>query len=218
MPSQKFYTQREEIANYVSHAIGFIMASIASYLLIQKALLANNIQALIAYGIFSIGMMTCMLASTIYHYAKDPILKAKLRHFDHASIYLLIAASYAPFTLILLQNDRIWSIVLFSLIWTIAIVGITLNFRPLKKNSNIKTISYIAMGLVILIAFNPLLEAANKLNCISVIYWLITGGVFYIVGAVIYATAKREYVHALFHVFVILGLASHIISSFLIPV
>ena len=218
MSSDRFYTKREEKANYLSHALGFIMAAVSTYILIQKALIADNITALVAFTIFGIGMMTCMLASSLYHFESRPRIKSKLRHIDHASIYLLIAASYSPFTFIVLQNERAWSIILFSLIWTIAIVGIIISFKPLKRNSNIKTISYVGMGLVVMVAFKPLIDSAIKLGCIDSIYWLVIGGLFYIVGAVIYAVAKREYVHAIFHVFVILGLASHIISSFLLPI
>lgn len=218
MSNDRFYTKREEKANYLSHAFGFIMAAVSTYMLIQKALAADNTTALIAFTIFGIGMMTCMFASSLYHFESRPSIKSKLRHIDHASIYLLIAASYSPFIFIVLQNEIAWSITLFSLIWTIAIVGIIISFKPLKRNNNIKTISYVGMGLVVIVAFKPLIDSAIKLGCIDSIYWLVIGGLFYIVGAVIYATAKREYVHAIFHVFVILGLASHIISSFLLPV
>ncbi|MEA5043155.1 MAG: hemolysin III family protein, partial [Petrimonas sp.] len=71
--------------------------------------------------------------------------------------------------------------------------------------------------LVVLIAFKPLIETANEKNCIEVILWLIAGGVFYITGAIIYATARREFVHAVFHIFVLFGLASHIIGAYIIP-
>lgn len=73
------------------------------------------------------------------------------------------------------------------------------------------------MGLVVLIAFKPLIETANEKGCIDSVWWLIAGGLFYIIGAVIYAIAKREFSHAIFHVFVLLGLASHIVSAYLIP-
>uniref|UniRef100_UPI00261EADB4 PAQR family membrane homeostasis protein TrhA n=1 Tax=uncultured Proteiniphilum sp. TaxID=497637 RepID=UPI00261EADB4 len=145
------------------------------------------------------------------------VQKAKLRHFDHASIYLLIAASYSPFTLILLREEQFWGWLLFSLVWLIALTGIGLSFRPLRRNSHLKTISYVAMGLIVLIAFEPLIDVSVAKNSMEAVYWLIIGGVFYIVGAVIYATAKKEFVHAVFHVFVLFGLASHIYAAWLIP-
>lgn len=217
MSNQKSYTPREERANYLTHAAGVILAIAATIVLLRKAILAGDGWALAAYAIFGFGMLVCMLSSTIYHYVQEPKSKAQLRHFDHASIYLLIAASYSPFTLILLREARFWGWLLFALVWTIALVGMGVSFGKLKKNSHLKTASYVLMGLVVLIAFKPLIETGNEKNCIEVIWWLIAGGVFYIVGAVIYATAKREFVHAVFHVFVLLGLASHIVSAYLIP-
>lgn len=214
----KFYSEREERANYISHGAGIVMAAVATGLFIYKVWGTGDWLALIAYMIFSIGMFACMSASTYYHYEQHPNRKARLRHFDHASIYLLIAASYAPFSLILLRSELFWSIFIFSLVWIIAAVGITLSFRELKRNSHIKTASYVLMGLVVLIAFKPLIAVGQQTNSMPVIYWLIGGGVFYIVGAVIYALAKREFVHAVFHIFVLLGMASHIIAAYLIPI
>ncbi|MDD4777922.1 MAG: hemolysin III family protein [Fermentimonas sp.] len=219
MTKEKFYTLREERANYLTHGFGLLMSIIASGILINKAIIAEDIWALSAYSLFGIGMVLCMASSAIYHFVQEPAKKQRLRHFDHASIYLLIAASYSPFTLILLREDEpVWAWFIFSLVWLIAIVGITLSFRPLKRNSHLKTISYVIMGLVVLIAFKPLIDVANSKNSIDVILWLVAGGVFYIAGAIIYATAKREFVHSIFHVFVLLGLASHIYAAWLIPI
>lgn len=217
MSNQKFYSPREERANYLTHAFGVIMAIAATVLLLGKSIAADNRWATLAYSIFGFGMVACMLASSVYHFVQQPNRKARLRHFDHASIYLLIAASYSPFTLVLLREESFWGWLLFGLVWAIALVGIGVSFGKLKKNSHLKTASYVFMGLVVLVAFKPLIETANRENCIEVIYWLVAGGVFYIVGAVIYALAKREFVHAIFHVFVLLGLASHIVSAYLIP-
>lgn len=217
MSSENFYTKREERANYLSHAAGVILAIATTVLLLRKAIIAANMWAIVAYAIFGFGMLTCMLSSTLYHLIQEPKRKDQLRHFDHASIYLLIAASYSPFTLILLREAQFWGWLLFGLVWAIALVGIGVSFGKLKKNSHLKTTSYVLMGLVVLIAFKPLIETANQKNCIEVIWWLIAGGVFYIIGAVIYAIAKREFVHAVFHVFVLLGLMSHIVSAYLIP-
>ncbi|HHV84677.1 MAG TPA: hemolysin III family protein [Petrimonas sp.] len=217
MNNNKFYTPREEKANYLTHAAGVLMAVIATVLLLRKAILADNGWAILAYTIFGFGMLACMLSSTVYHFVQEPGRKARLRHFDHASIYLLIAASYSPFTLVLLREKSFWGWSLFGLVWIIAFIGITVSFGELKKNSHLKTASYVLMGLVVLIAFKPLIETANEKNCIEVILWLIAGGVFYITGAIVYATAKREFVHAVFHIFVLFGLASHIIGAYIIP-
>jgi len=215
--NEKFYTDREEKANYITHGLGVLISIAATVILLNKAISSGNRGAIIAYGLFGIGMTICMGSSTIYHYVRDQVLKARLRHFDHASIYLLIAASYSPFTIILLRDAQFWGWLLFGIAWTTAIAGIALSFRKLSKNSHLKTASYVMMGLVALIAFKPSIEIAHAKNCMDVIYWLLGGGLFYIAGAVIYATARREFVHAVFHLFVLLGLACHITAAYLIP-
>ena len=217
MSIEKFYTLREERANYMTHGLALLISIAATYVLLRKAIIAEDGWAIFAYALFGFGMIACMGSSTIYHYVQAPVRKAKLRHFDHASIYLLIAASYSPFTLILLREEEYWGWLLFALVWVIALVGITISFRPLKKNSHLKTISYVVMGLIVLVAFKPFIDVTTANDSREVVYWIIAGGVFYIVGAVIYATAKREFVHALFHLFVLLGLASHIYAAWVIP-
>ncbi|MFA6913260.1 MAG: hemolysin III family protein, partial [Proteiniphilum sp.] len=207
MTNEKFYTQREERANYLTHGFGVMMSLIATAVLLSRAMAAQDSRALLAYLLFGFGMIACMGSSTLYHYVQAPVLKSKLRHFDHAAIYLLIAASYSPFTLILLHDIPFWGWFIFVLVWLIAFTGIFISFRPLKRNSHLKTASYVLMGLIVLIAFKPLMEVARAQDVIDSVIWLIIGGVFYIAGAVIYATAKREFVHAIFHVFVLLGLA-----------
>ena len=147
---------------------------------------------------------------------QEPLKKARLRHFDHASIYILIASSYSPFTLILLRPEEpVWGWMLFSLVWIIAIIGITISFKPLKRNSNIKTASYVLMGLVVLIAFKPLIDVANANNSIETIYWIVGGGVLYLLELVF--TQPKEIYPFVFHIFVLLGLLSHIYAAWLIP-
>jgi len=193
------------------------MSVAATVLLLSRALATDNDTALLGYALFGFGMIACMSASTVYHYVQEPMFKSKLRHFDHAAIYLLIASSYTPFTLILMRDEPFWGWFIFVLVWFIALVGIIISFRPLKRNSHLKTASYVLMGLIVLIAFKPLIAVAQAQDAMDTVIWLIAGGVFYITGAVIYATAKREFVHAIFHIFVLLGLASHIYAAYLIP-
>lgn len=217
MQKTKIYSQREEKANYLTHALGVIIAIAATIILVQKGLKADNGWAVLAYSIYGFGMFICMLSSTVYHYVQQVELKALLRHFDHGNIYVLIAASYSPLTLILLRNEGIWGWGLFFFIWLFAFIGIGLNFRKLKANNHLKTASYVLMGLSLFIAIKPLIDVAQTKNCLDVLYWLGAGGVFYIAGSFFYALARHEFVHAVFHVFVLLGLICHIIANYLIP-
>ncbi len=218
MENKKFYTQREEKANYLTHAFGVVIAVVTTVLLLQRAIEANNGWAIVAYSVFGFGMIICMLSSTIYHYVQEPKLKALLRHFDHGNIYVLIAATYSPFTLILLRNEGLWGWGIFGVIWLIAIVGIGFSFGTLKANNNITTASYVLMGMVILVAIKPLITICVDNNCLNSLYWMAAGGLFYLVGSFFYALAKREFIHTIFHIFVLLGLGCHIMSAFLIPV
>jgi hemolysin III len=213
----KSYSKREEKANYMTHAFGVLIAAAATVVLLQRSIAAQNGWAVVANSIYGFGMLVCMLSSTIYHYAQNAKTKAFLRHFDHGSIYVLIAASFSPITLILLRNDGFWGWGLFALVWFFALIGIGLNIGTLKANSNLKTASYVLMGLSIFIAIKPLIDMAVSRDCVAVLYWMGAGGVFYIIGSFFYALAKREFVHTIFHVFVLLGLVSHILAAYLIP-
>jgi len=217
MENIKSYSKREEKANYLTHAFGVLIAAAATVVLLHKSIAAENGWAIVANSIYGFGMLVCMLASTIYHYVQNTKTKAFLRHFDHGSIYVLIAASFSPITLILLRNEGLWGWGLFALVWFFALIGIGINFGTLKANSNLKTASYVLMGLSIFIAIKPLIDIALTRNCVAVLYWMGAGGVFYIVGSFFYALAKREFVHTIFHIFVLLGLVSHIIAAYLIP-
>jgi len=217
MQDLKSYSKREEKANYLTHALGVLMAVAATVVLLQRAISADNGWAIVAFSVYGFGMLVCMLSSTIYHYIQEPKTKAFLRHFDHGSIYVLIAASFSPITLILLRNVGLWGWGLFALVWFIAFIGLVFNFGQLKANNNLKTAAFVLMGLSIFIAVKPLINVAMSRNCVPVLYWMVAGGIFYIIGSFFYALAKREFIHAIFHVFVLLGLACHIVSAFLIP-
>lgn len=216
MSSLKVYSAREEKANYLTHAFGVLVAVSAAFYLINKSIEANNGWAIFAYSIYGFGMLMCMLSSTLYHYVQEPKTKKILRHIDHGNIYLQIATSYSPVTLILLREHGIWGWLIFGLVWFFAIVGILLNFRELKPNNNLKTLFYVVISSTIFIAIKPMIDVCIAQNCVSILYWLIIGGVFYIAGTFFYAS-KKEFMHAIFHVFVLLGLISHIISAASIP-
>jgi hemolysin III len=212
------YSVREEKANTYSHAIGVVIAVIAGVLLIQKAVASHNVWAIGSEIVFSIFMATMFLSSTLYHAEKDEKIKPLRRKFDHAAIYAQIAGSYTPFTLIVLRENGAWGWTLFGVIWAAAAVGISLSFLKLKNGSKFETICYVAMGWVVVIAFKPLIDSLAATNSISVLYWLIGGGFFYTVGAVLYSFKKIQYTHAIWHLFVLGGSICHIIAIWNIKV
>lgn len=174
----KLYSLREEKANSLTYALGLMIAIVATVGLIIRAVELHNGWAVFSFTVYGFGMMICMLSSTLYHHAQDPHRKAMSRHLDHANIYVLIAASYTPICLLLLREEKWWGWLLFGLVWFFAVIGIALNFRRIKTNSNLKTLVYVLMGLTLLIAIKPLLDVSRAKNCVDVLIWEAIGGVF----------------------------------------
>jgi hemolysin III len=206
------YSDKEERANTYTHAIGVVFGLIAGVLLIQKAIVSHNLWAIVSDIVFSFFMITMFLSSTLYHAEKNEKNKPLRRKFDHAAIYAQIAGSYTPFTLIVLRENGAWGWSLFGVIWAAAVVGVLLSFMKLKNGSKFETICYVAMGWVVVIAFKPLIDSLTATNSISVLYWLIGGGLFYTVGAVLYSFKKIQYMHAIWHLFVLGGSVCHVIA------
>jgi hemolysin III len=206
------YSVKEEKANTYSHAIGIAFAIIAGVFLIQKAIVSGNNWAIVSNVVFIIFMTLMYTSSTLYHAEKDETIKPLRRKFDHAAIYAQIAGSYTPFTLVVLRQNGAWGWSLFGVIWAAAALGISLSFMNLKKGSKLETICYVAMGWVVVIAFKPLIDSLTLTNSMNVLWWLIGGGIFYTVGAVLYSLKKIEYMHAIWHLFVLGGSVCHFVA------
>lgn len=210
------YSRKEESYNTYSHAIGIGFGLIGGAFLLHKAIVSGNPWAIFSDSIFIIFMTLMFLASTLYHAEKDIKIKALRRKFDHAAIYTQIAGSYTPFTLVVLRLNDSWGWTLFGIIWAAAALGLTLSFMNLKKGSKLETICYVAMGWVVVIAFKPLIDSLGATNSMNVLWWLIAGGLFYTVGAVLYQFKKIQYTHAIFHLFVLAGSVCHFVAIWLI--
>ena len=203
------YTIKEEKASTYTHALGIIFGLIVGILLIQKAITAQNNWAIVSYSVYAIFMTLSYLTSTLYHVDKNRIRKKSRRKFDHAAIYTHIAGTYTPFTLVVLRNEGAWGWSLFVVIWLAAIAGIFLSFLKLKNTSKLETACYVAMGWVVVVAFKPLMDVMSATNTMSSLYWLIGGGLFYTVGAVLYSFNRIQYMHAVWHLFVLGGSVCH---------
>jgi len=206
------YSVNEEKANTYTHAIGILFGVIAGFVLIQKAIATQNNWAIASYAIYAIFMTLSYLTSTLYHIDTIENRKATRRKFDHAAIYAHIAGTYTPFTLVVLREENGWGWSLFAIIWTAAAAGIILSFLKLKNASKLETACYVAMGWVVVIAFKPLMEVLSINNSMPALYWLIGGGLFYTVGAVLYSFKKIEYMHAVWHLFVLGGSVCHALA------
>jgi hemolysin III len=202
------YSEKEEKLNVISHAFGLVMGIIALPFLIDKSMHFDGFWKPTSIIIYGVSILTLYTASTVYHAAKAPKLRRRLNIFDHAAIYVLIAGTYTPFTLITLEGKTGW--IIFGLTWFFALTGIILKLFFTGKFDKISTIMYVLMGWQIVFAINPLLENLATEG----LFWLFLGGVFYTIGAILYSIKKIPYNHAIFHVFVLLGSISHFISVY----
>ena len=204
----KYYSPMEERINITSHALGFVLSIVALILLFMHAAVNGSALHIISFSIFGISLIVLYAASTLYHRAKSPELRNRLRVFDHASIYVLIAGSYTPFALITLKGELGW--IVFGLSWGLALTGIILKLFFTGKYSLISTLMYLFLGWMVIFFINPLMDSLSSNGFI----WLAAGGLSYTVGAVLYSIKKIPFNHAIFHVFVLLGSFAHFVSVY----
>jgi len=216
MPKQKityidgvrYYPPTEEKLNIISHGLGFLLSLLASALLVIKAGRYGNAWHIVSVSIYGSSMLTLYAASTIYHSSKKTLLRKRLNVFDHASIYVLIAGTYTPFTLIVLGGTIGW--VVFGISWGLALTGIILKLFYAGKYDLLSTIMYVLMGWMIVIAIKPLINNLSHAG----LMWLLAGGIAYTIGAVWYSFKKLSFSHAIFHLFVLAGSICHFISVY----
>lgn len=202
------YSESEERLNVISHAIGLVLSIIAFPFLVLKSLTFNGFWKPASLYIFGFSMIVLYAASTFYHAAKTPKNRRRLNIFDHAAIYVLIAGTYTPFTIITLEGKLGW--IIFSLTWSFALIGIILKLFFTGRFNKLSTIMYVLMGWQIVFAINPLIENLSEKG----LYWLFAGGIFYTIGVILYSIKSIPFNHAIFHFFVILGTISHFFSVF----
>ena len=200
------YSEKEERLNVMTHALGLVLSGIALPFLILKSFDYGGFWKPTSLIIYGISMIILYAASTFYHSAKEPKLRRKLNILDHSAIYVLIAGTYTPFTLIVLEGTLGWTV--FGFTWTFALLGIILKLFFTGRFDKLSTLMYVFMGWQILFVINPLIEKFPYQG----VQLLFLGGVFYTVGALMYSTKKVKYNHAIFHVFVLLGSLSHFLS------
>lgn len=197
------YNPLEEKFNILTHLFGLVLSIVGLFFLIKKAISLDNLWAPFSFTIFGLCMITLYLASTLYHTSTDAEKRARLKIFDHIAIYLLIAGSYTPFTLVSLENHNGWTV--FYIVWGFALVGVIIKLFFTGRFKVISTLMYVLMGWMIVFSFNDLKVTLPEFG----INWLIAGGIAYTVGAILYSIKKIPYNHAIFHVFVLLGTFCH---------
>lgn len=199
-------TLSEEIASALTHGLGAAAALAGGAVLITLAALYGDGWQLSAAIVFGITLLLLYVASTLYHAIQHPVTKGRLKIFDHCAIYLLIAGTYTPFTLIGLRDTVGWW--LFGTIWALAFFGVIFKLFYTGRFQLISTIVYIAMGWLIVVAAKPAMKALDPWT----FGWLLGGGVAYTLGTFFYHRPKMPYSHAVWHMFVIAGSVCHYIA------
>lgn len=204
------YSLSEELLNAISHGLGALFGIVGTVLCIVKAANTGDPWRIVSGSIFGVTVLLLYLMSCLYHALKVNMAKRVFRVIDHCTIFLLIAGTYTPFTLVTLRGTIGW--VLFGIVWGMAVLGITLNAVNLKKFSKISVACYLVMGWVIVAAFRPLAEALAPQG-VSLLIW---GGIAYTVGAILYGIgAKVKYFHSVFHFFCLAGTVLHFFAIYL---
>ena len=194
---------REEIANSISHGLGLVLAIIAVPILVLAAVRGGSVHFIVGACVFGGTMILLYLASTLYHSISHEVTKDICRLFDHTAIFLLIAGTYTPFSLGVLRGPWGWS--LLAVIWTLAIVGITLKIRKRTRHSRITIVLYVIMGWLAIVAVKPMV----MLIPVPGIMLIFAGGIAYTGGLAFFALERMRYNHFIWHLFVIAGTACH---------
>ena len=201
------YTLGEELTNAITHGIGAIFSIVTLILCLIRSNTTMSIISSLIYGISSIILFTI---SCVYHSLKTNNGKRVLRIIDHCSIYLLIAGTYTPYTLILLPQPL--GLIVFIVNWCSAALGITLNAIDLNKYKVFSMILYLVMGWMVLISLKDFLAYVPKEGMIL----MFIGGILYTIGSVFYLIGKnKKYMHSIFHIFVLIAAILFFFSIYL---
>jgi hemolysin III len=198
------YSRPEELAHSLTAGLGIVACTVAIPWLVWASF--RDPLRLGTALVFGVSALAMFVTSVIYHWASNPELKLRLRKLDHSAIYLLIAGTYTPFTLVAMERAWGWS--LFGVAWALAVFGIvgktTIGFRFPKLSVAL----YLGMGWIAMIAIKPLIDGLTSAE----FAWMLAGGFFYTAGVPFYVWKTRRYTHAVWHLFVLAGVACHFVA------
>lgn len=201
------YSPREEWLNCAVHVAGIVASGIAIPVLVLAARRTGDPWLLAGGLAFGISALLMFTTSALYHAARDPDVRLLLRRVDHAAIYLLIAGTYTPFTLGVMRGT--WGWTLAAVIWTLALAGIVFKTTALGFRFHRASVAlYVVMGWLAIVAIRPLMQSLS----LHELSWLLAGGLCYTVGVAFYVWKSRPYTHAIWHVFVLAGVACHFVT------
>ena len=200
--------KNQELWNVITHATGLVLSLVGAIYLTEIAAGSGIKYGIISVLIFCFGLIVLYTASTAYHLAciRGQRNIHQMRIFDHISIYLLIAGTYTPFSLIMLREGNGW--IIFLTIWALALLGSLLKLFYTGKYKWFSLALYLAMGWLIIFDISDLI--ANNSNYTLIL--IFSGGAAYTIGSIVYSFKKIPYHHVLWHIFVLLGSFLHFLS------
>jgi hemolysin III len=203
---EKKYTTGEEIAHAITHGLGLLLSVAACSVLVILAAQRGNVWHITGVAVFGATLIVLYAASTLYHSLTHTKAKRIFKFLDYSAIYLLIAGTYTPFTLVTLRGGWGWS--LFGVAWGLAITGAVLEVATKRKYKWLSMAFYLGMGWLIVVAVKPLYAALDTRGLIL----MAVGGAAYTGGAALYALGKFKYHHAIWHVLVLVGSFCHFLA------
>ena len=194
---------REELVNSLTHGLGLLLSVGGLVILVVLAALRGTPRHVVSVSIYGATLVLLYAASTLYHAFRSPRVKRVFKIIDHSAIYLLIAGTYTPFTLITMRGP--WGWTLFGLVWGLAVAGIVFKTFFVDRFIIASTVVYLAMGWLVVIAIKPVSAMVPS----GGLLWLLAGGLCYTIGVAFFAAPRLRYGHAIWHLFVLGGSISH---------
>jgi hemolysin III len=199
----------EEVANCATHGVGLALSVAGFIALVVLAWAHGDAWHIVSCGVYGASLVALYLASTLYHGARAPRAKQMLQALDHCGIYLLIAGTYTPFTLVTLRGP--WGWTLFGLVWGLALAGILFRVLFGTRYRPLAVASYVLLGWLCVVAVKPILELVP----LGALAWIAAGGLTYTMGVFFFAAKRIPHHHAIWHLFVLGGSICHYVAVLL---
>jgi len=209
LKGRRDYTLGEEIANSITHGIGVGLSVAALTMLVIYGLRSGDVWRLASAIVFGIALVLEYTASTLYHSFPQPKVKHVFKVLDHAGIYMLIAGSYTPFTLVTIRASGGWW--WFVIVWALAIAGIATEAFWTYRPRWLSAVVYLAMGWIVVLAIGPIVANLDPAG----VSLLVAGGLAYTLGTIFYVLQRIPYFHAIWHLFVLGGSICHFLAVIL---
>lgn len=201
------YSASEELSHAISHGLGVLASLVGLYLMVELTA-TTDFWRQVSSWVFGLSLILLYGSSTLYHSVQDLKHKLWLRKLDHSAIFILIAGTYTPFTLVSLRDN--WGWWLFALVWSIAFAGVLLKLFTGAKYQKLSIALYLIMGWIVVVAIDPMLTHVPAAG----MWWLLAGGLFYSGGVLFYVQKTLFMHHLIWHLFVLAGSVCHFLAVY----